>query len=170
MSAAAKLKQLESNQLLEVLEAYTTAGVGITFECMLMYIPNFLGSVAPSGNEDLHEYSGIIRLKGKEFTVESCLSFPQETMETVVRKIFGDKGGAIPKAHLDGCLGELTNTVSGCIKAQMSKAGYECNLDLPELFSGPGSDIFQGQSVVHKFDYEIEKQKFSVFLAIKYNS
>ncbi len=170
MSAALKLKQLENAQLRDLLETYTNAGVGITFECMLMYVPTYTGATVPSGNQDLYDYSGIIRLKGKEFCVESCLSFPKATIEMVVKKIFGFKEGDIPDSHIDGCLGELTNTVSGCIKAQMNKAGYECHLDLPELFKGRGAQVFKGNSVVHKFDFEMDGCPFSVFLAILYNS
>ncbi len=169
MSAALKLKDLQPDEVTNLLEAYTTAGVGITFECMLMYVPNFNGSFQPSGNKDLMDYTGVIRLKGNEFIFESCLSFPKETMEKVVKKIFGLKEGSIPDSHIDGCLGELTNTISGCLKAQLAKVGYECQLDLPELYKGKGAIVLRSEEPIHRFDFDIEGAPFSVFLGIHHN-
>jgi chemotaxis protein CheX len=126
------MKHLEINQ--EVIEE-TCNGVYETFTNMLSLKPKpkaykILESYVPEA-----DISGFVHLKDALIEGTLMVSFPKQTIFSMLKTIYGREFEDIDKSVTAG-VGELTNIVFGIFKKNLNESGFNFQMCIPSVIVG----------------------------------
>jgi len=106
-----------------------------------------------SGNASRGDITGLIGLTGGKIKGSLAISFPESVILDITQRILGEKPLKINDTVTD-MVGEITNIVTGGAKRALSEQGYDFDLAIPGIITGPNhriSHTTSGQTILLPF-------------------
>jgi len=89
------------------------------------------------GNRLIGDVTGIIGLAGQKVSGYFGLSFSERCIKRVVSAMLGEVVNDLDQDVSDA-VGELTNMITGGVKAQLDQKGYSFQMAIPTVITGKG--------------------------------
>lgn len=125
----------------------------------------------PPGDPDFERVSGSVGIAGEQLTGAIYLHLPVLLARRAAGAMLGLRGPApADSPAISDVIGELTNMISGGLKAALNDAGAECGMSTPAVIRGRHFAIETRPEVTRSaFSFTCDNQTFSVEVHLRYN-
>lgn len=98
-------------------------------------------SLKNKGDGTAGDVTGIIGLASTSLRGAFSVSFQRETIVGVVTAMLGEPPEEGSDDLMDA-VGEITNQISGSVRAQLDKIGYNFEMAIPQIICGRGHEVY----------------------------